>query len=27
MVAASKPTSWLSGQLYILFHLVRTWGP
>ncbi len=27
MVAASKPTSWLSGRPYILFHLVCTWGP
>lgn len=27
MVAASKPTSWLSGQSHILFHLVRTSGP
>ena len=27
MVAASKPTSWLSGQLHILSHLTHTWGP
>jgi hypothetical protein len=27
MVAASKPTSWLSGQSHILLHLARTWGP
>ena len=26
-VAASKPTSWLSVQLHILFHLTCTWGP
>ena len=26
-VAASKPTSWLSAQLNILFHLTYTWGP
>ena len=26
-VAASKPTSWLSVQSYILFHLTHTWGP
>ena len=26
-VAASKPTSWLSVQSNILFHLTRTWGP
>ena len=26
-VAASEPTSWLSMQLHILFHLTRTWGP
>ena len=27
MVAASKPTSWLSGQFYILYHLAYTSGP
>jgi hypothetical protein len=27
MVAASKPTSWLSGQSHILLHLARTLGP
>jgi hypothetical protein len=27
MVAASKPTSWLSKQLHILSHLTHTWGP
>ena len=26
-VAASKPTSWLSAQLHILFHLTYTLGP
>jgi len=26
-VAASKPTSWLSGQLHILSHLAQTSGP
>ena len=26
-VAASKPTSWLSMQLHILFHLTHTLGP
>ena len=26
-MAASKPTSWLSVQFHILFHLTRTWGP
>ncbi len=26
-MAASKPTSWLSGQTHILCHLARTWGP
>ena len=26
-VAASEPTSWLSSQSNILFHLTRTWGP
>ena len=26
-VAASKPTSWLSVQSNILFHLTCTWGP
>ena len=26
-VAASKPTSWLSPQLHILFHLAVSWGP
>ena len=26
-VAASEPTSWLSMQLHILFHLTHTWGP
>src|SRR4030081_3162912 len=27
MVAASKPTSWLSEQPDPPFHLVRNWGP
>ena len=27
MVAASEPTSWLSGRNHILCHLVRHWGP
>src|SRR5690625_5271013 len=27
MVAASKPTYWLSKQLHILFLLTYTWGP
>jgi hypothetical protein len=27
MMAASKPTSWLSMQLHILFHLSVIWGP
>ena len=27
MVAASKPTSWLSGQSHFVYHLVRTLGP
>ena len=27
MVAASKPTSWLSKQPHILFHLTYIWGP
>jgi hypothetical protein len=27
MVAASKPTSWLSEQFYILYHLAYTSGP
>ena len=27
MVAASKPTSWLSGQSHFVFHLVLTLGP
>jgi len=27
MVAASKPTSWLSGKFHILFHLDLIWGP
>jgi hypothetical protein len=27
MVAASKPTSWLSMRLHILSHLTRTEGP
>ncbi len=26
-VAASKPTSWLSMQSDIVYHLARTWGP
>src|SRR5207253_3829094 len=26
-VAASKPTSWLSGQSHILYHLASNWGP
>ena len=26
-VAASEPTSWLSGRSHILSHLARTWGP
>ena len=26
-VAASKPTSWLSMQLHILFHLAHALGP
>ena len=26
-VAASKPTSWLSGQRHILYHSVLIWGP
>ena len=26
-VAASKPTSWLSGQTHILCHSAWTWGP
>ena len=26
-MAASKPTSWLSVQFHILFHLTCTWGP
>lgn len=26
-MAASKPTSWLSMQSHILFHLTYTWGP
>ena len=26
-VAASKPTSWLSVQYHILYHLTLTWGP
>jgi hypothetical protein len=26
-VAASKPTSWLSVRLHILFHLVISLGP
>ena len=26
-VAASKPTSWLSMQLHILYHLTHTLGP
>ncbi len=26
-MAASKPTSWLSGQTHILCHSARTWGP
>ena len=27
MMAASKPTSWLSQRLHILSHLVWIWGP
>ena len=27
MMAASKPTSWLSGQRHILFHLTYILGP
>ena len=27
MMAASKPTSWLSGRPHILGHSARTWGP
>ena len=27
MMAASKPTSWLSLRFHILFHLTITWGP
>ena len=27
MVAASEPTSWLSGRIHILYHLAWTWGP
>ncbi len=27
MMAASKPTSWLSQRLHILSHLVCIWGP
>src|SRR5438046_9536834 len=26
-VAASKPTSWLSGQSHILYHLASYWAP
>ena len=26
-MAASEPTSWLSVQFHILFHLTITWGP
>jgi hypothetical protein len=26
-MAASKPTSWLSVRLHILFHLAHAWGP
>ena len=26
-MAASEPTSWLSSESHILFHLTRTWGP
>ena len=26
-MAASKPTSWLSVRLHILFHLAYAWGP
>ena len=26
-MAASKPTSWLSGQTHILCHSAMTWGP
>ena len=26
-VAASKPTSWLSGRTHILCHSTSTWGP
>src|ERR1700761_8512390 len=27
MMAASKPTSWLSKQSHIVSHLAVTWGP
>ena len=27
MMAASKPTSWLSGRIHILYHLAWIWGP
>ena len=27
MMAASKPTSWLSKRFHIFSHLARTWGP
>ena len=26
-MAASEPTSWLSSESHILFHLTHTWGP
>src|ERR1051326_3118209 len=26
-VAASKPTSWLSGQSHIVYHSASNWGP
>ena len=26
-MAASKPTSWLSKRIHILYHLARIWGP
>ena len=26
-MAASKPTSWLSGHIHILLHLTDRWGP
>jgi hypothetical protein len=27
MMAASKPTSWLSERIHILYHLAWIWGP